>query len=172
MRPEAQERCQVSDWFNILVLHQNRLVKILPDDNNWKSPLLTCLRSALSFSRTIENLVWVIMLLSFLATFSRVKTNPKNAINEHFLPRFLDFIVWGHEHECLVDPQVLLILELLGFCPRLLNYFPSCEVGSVEAYLFTGGPRYGFSHYSARFFCCNITDWGWIKTKTCTPLRD
>lgn len=36
----------------------------------------------------------------------RVKTNPKNAISEHFLPRFLDFIVWGHEHECLVDPQV------------------------------------------------------------------
>ncbi|KAK6779428.1 hypothetical protein RDI58_021612 [Solanum bulbocastanum] len=58
MRPEAREGCQVSDWFNILVLHQNR-----------------------------------------------VKTNPKNAINEHFLPRFLDFIVWGHEHECLVDPQ-------------------------------------------------------------------
>lgn len=58
MRPEAQEGCSVSDWFNILVLHQNR-----------------------------------------------VKTNAKNAINEHFLPRFLDFIVWGHEHECLVDPQ-------------------------------------------------------------------
>ncbi|GKV42530.1 hypothetical protein SLEP1_g49922 [Rubroshorea leprosula] len=58
MRPEAQEGFQVSDWFNILVLHQNR-----------------------------------------------VKTNPKNAINEHFLPRFLDFIVWGHEHECLIDPQ-------------------------------------------------------------------
>ncbi|KAL6574959.1 meiotic recombination [Orobanche minor] len=58
MRPEAQEGCDVSDWFNILVLHQNR-----------------------------------------------VKTNPKNAINEHFLPRFMDFIVWGHEHECLVDPQ-------------------------------------------------------------------
>ncbi|GFP86145.1 double-strand break repair protein mre11 [Phtheirospermum japonicum] len=58
MRPEAQEDCNVSDWFNILVLHQNR-----------------------------------------------VKTNPKNAINEHFLPRFLDFVVWGHEHECLVDPQ-------------------------------------------------------------------
>ncbi|XP_021758718.1 LOW QUALITY PROTEIN: double-strand break repair protein MRE11-like [Chenopodium quinoa] len=58
MRPEAQEGCQVSDWFNILVLHQNR-----------------------------------------------IKTNPKNAINEHFLPRFLDFVVWGHEHECLIDPQ-------------------------------------------------------------------
>jgi len=36
----------------------------------------------------------------------RIKTNPKSAINEHFLPRFLDFVVWGHEHECLVDPQV------------------------------------------------------------------
>ncbi|KAF8023984.1 hypothetical protein BT93_F1246 [Corymbia citriodora subsp. variegata] len=58
MRPEPQEGCQVSDWFNILVLHQNR-----------------------------------------------VKTNPKNAINEHFLPRFLDFVVWGHEHECIIDPQ-------------------------------------------------------------------
>ncbi|XP_018477649.1 double-strand break repair protein MRE11 isoform X2 [Raphanus sativus] len=58
MRPEVQEGCDVSDWFNILVLHQNR-----------------------------------------------VKSNPKNAISEHFLPRFLDFIVWGHEHECLIDPQ-------------------------------------------------------------------
>lgn len=58
MRPEAQDGCSLSEWFNILVLHQNR-----------------------------------------------IKTNPKNAINEHFLPRFLDFIVWGHEHECLVDPQ-------------------------------------------------------------------
>lgn len=25
IRPEAQEGCDVSDWFNILVLHQNRL---------------------------------------------------------------------------------------------------------------------------------------------------
>ncbi|KAG6528762.1 hypothetical protein ZIOFF_010947 [Zingiber officinale] len=58
IRPEAQEGFPISDWFNILVLHQNR-----------------------------------------------VKANPKNAINEHFLPRFLDFVVWGHEHECLVDPQ-------------------------------------------------------------------
>ncbi|XP_078432461.1 DNA repair and meiosis protein (Mre11) isoform X2 [Wolffia australiana] len=58
IRPEAQEGCNVSDWFNILVLHQNR-----------------------------------------------IKANPKNAINEHFLPRFLDFIVWGHEHECLIEPK-------------------------------------------------------------------
>lgn len=42
----------------------------------------------------------------FYYVVCRVKTNPKNAINEHFLPRFLDFVVWGHEHECLIDPQV------------------------------------------------------------------
>lgn len=58
VRPEAQDENPVSSWFNILVLHQNR-----------------------------------------------IKTNPKNAINEHFLPRFLDFVIWGHEHECLIDPQ-------------------------------------------------------------------
>ncbi|KAH7433647.1 hypothetical protein KP509_07G079200 [Ceratopteris richardii] len=58
IRPETQGDSSVSDWFNIFVLHQNR-----------------------------------------------VKTNPKNAVNEHFLPRFLDFIIWGHEHECLIDPQ-------------------------------------------------------------------
>ncbi|MCO5557015.1 hypothetical protein L7F22_010570 [Adiantum nelumboides] len=58
IRPEIQGDSPVADWFNILVLHQNR-----------------------------------------------VKTNPKNAVNEHFLPRFLDFVIWGHEHECLVDPE-------------------------------------------------------------------
>ncbi|XP_020109480.1 double-strand break repair protein MRE11 isoform X1 [Ananas comosus] len=68
MRPEPQDGVPVSAWFNILVLHQNR-----------------------------------------------IKTNPKNAINEHFLPRFLDFVVWGHEHECLVDPQFLQEVPGMGF---------------------------------------------------------
>ena len=48
----------------------------------------------------------------------RIKTNPKSAINEHFLPRFLDFVVWGHEHECLIDPQVIIwdfFLKLIFF---------------------------------------------------------
>ncbi|CAM8999023.1 unnamed protein product [Rhodiola kirilowii] len=57
-RPDGPDDSELSDWFNILVLHQNR-----------------------------------------------VKSNPKNAINEHFLPQFPDFVVWGHEHECLFDPQ-------------------------------------------------------------------
>uniref|UniRef100_A0A0D9X4Y8 Double-strand break repair protein n=1 Tax=Leersia perrieri TaxID=77586 RepID=A0A0D9X4Y8_9ORYZ len=28
-----------------------------------------------------------------------------NGINEQLLPHFLDLVIWGHEHECLTDPQ-------------------------------------------------------------------
>ncbi|KAK9814095.1 hypothetical protein WJX72_000558 [[Myrmecia] bisecta] len=30
--------------------------------------------------------------------------NAKNCIREGYLARFLDFVIWGHEHECLADP--------------------------------------------------------------------
>ncbi|KAJ2696119.1 meiotic recombination [Coemansia sp. IMI 209128] len=36
---------------------------------------------------------------------NRVAHGPKNHIPEHFLSEFLDFVIWGHEHQCLVDPQ-------------------------------------------------------------------
>eukprot|EP00916_Digyalum_oweni_P027044 GHVL01044386.1.p1 GENE.GHVL01044386.1~~GHVL01044386.1.p1 ORF type:complete len:483 (+),score=76.38 GHVL01044386.1:680-2128(+) len=29
----------------------------------------------------------------------------KNSIHESFLPPFLDLVIWGHEHECIIDPQ-------------------------------------------------------------------
>lgn len=29
----------------------------------------------------------------------------KNCIPESFIPDFIDFVVWGHEHECLIDVQ-------------------------------------------------------------------
>ena len=54
---------------------------------------------------SVNSHVYILKLLTNVAC--RVKMNPKNAINERFLPRFLDFVVWGHEHECLIDPQVL-----------------------------------------------------------------
>jgi len=46
------------DWFNIFVLHQNR-----------------------------------------------VAHSPKNFIHESMLDNFLDFIIWGHEHECKITPH-------------------------------------------------------------------
>jgi double-strand break repair protein MRE11 len=35
---------------------------------------------------------------------NRISHSPKNYINEAFFERFLDFIVWGHEHECKITP--------------------------------------------------------------------
>lgn len=29
----------------------------------------------------------------------------KNCVPESFIPDFIDFVVWGHEHECLIDAQ-------------------------------------------------------------------
>lgn len=29
----------------------------------------------------------------------------KNCIHEHMLPDFLDLVVWGHEHECIITPE-------------------------------------------------------------------
>lgn len=28
----------------------------------------------------------------------------KNAISDRYLPEWLDYVVWGHEHECLIEP--------------------------------------------------------------------
>ncbi|KAF7102611.1 hypothetical protein CFC21_103716 [Triticum aestivum] len=58
MKHESTEDISLSDWFNILVLHQNR-----------------------------------------------INGSPDNGINERLLPNFLDLVIWGHEHECLVDPK-------------------------------------------------------------------
>lgn len=54
MRPVESK----DEWFNILVLHQNR-----------------------------------------------VAHNPKNYVHEKMIESFIDFVLWGHEHECLVNPQ-------------------------------------------------------------------
>lgn len=34
----------------------------------------------------------------------RSKHGPTNYIPEQFLDDFLDLVVWGHEHECLITP--------------------------------------------------------------------
>ncbi|KAJ2805342.1 meiotic recombination, partial [Coemansia helicoidea] len=36
---------------------------------------------------------------------NRVAHGPKSHIPEHFLSSFLDLVVWGHEHQCQVDPE-------------------------------------------------------------------
>jgi len=48
----------VDDWFNILVLHQNR-----------------------------------------------AKRGPTNYIPESFIPSFFNLVIWGHEHDCRIEPE-------------------------------------------------------------------
>lgn len=43
--------------------------------------------------------------ISCLCVFSRSKHGPTNHIPEQFLDDFLDLVVWGHEHECLITPS-------------------------------------------------------------------
>ncbi|GAB4820162.1 hypothetical protein N2152v2_007208 [Parachlorella kessleri] len=59
VRPQDTPDIARDDWFNLFVLHQNRVAH---------------------------------------------GVNAKNSVREAFLARFLDLIVWGHEHECLADP--------------------------------------------------------------------
>jgi len=40
----------------------------------------------------------------FVIHQNRVAHGPKNYINEAFLDGFLNLILWGHEHECLIQP--------------------------------------------------------------------
>lgn len=41
----------------------------------------------------------------FVLHQNRAKHGPTNYIPEQFLDDFLDLIVWGHEHECKIDPS-------------------------------------------------------------------
>lgn len=36
---------------------------------------------------------------------NRAKHSQKDYIPESFLGDFLDFVLWGHEHDCRVDPE-------------------------------------------------------------------
>lgn len=44
-------------------------------------------------------------MVSLCLFHHRAKHGPKNYIPEQFLDEFLDLVIWGHEHECLIDPQ-------------------------------------------------------------------
>lgn len=36
---------------------------------------------------------------------NHVAHTPTSYLPENFLPEFIDLVVWGHEHECLIDPR-------------------------------------------------------------------
>ncbi len=42
---------------------------------------------------------------SFFFSFFRAKHGASNYIPPSFIPDFFDLIIWGHEHECLIEPE-------------------------------------------------------------------
>lgn len=59
---------------------------------------------------------------------NRVDRGPKNYIPEKILPDFIDFVLWGHEHDCRVIPE-----EIPGKC-----FFVSQPGSSVATSLSEG----------------------------------
>lgn len=60
------------------------------------------------FNKTL--LLDLICLLSpavifLLLSISRSKHGLTNYIPDKFLDNFLDLVIWGHEHECIIDPK-------------------------------------------------------------------
>lgn len=37
---------------------------------------------------------------------NRADRGPKNFIPEDVIPSFIDLVIWGHEHDCNMDPTV------------------------------------------------------------------
>lgn len=64
------------DWFNILLLHQNRFVL-----------------AALYYFECSPILLF------------RVPHGPQQSVPEGMFDNNLDLVVWGHEHDCRVDPE-------------------------------------------------------------------
>ena len=67
---------QKEDWFNLMSVHQNQY----------------CSKLAVGCGSKL--------------TFSSVAHTETGYLREDFLPDFLDLVVWGHEHECLIEPRL------------------------------------------------------------------
>jgi hypothetical protein len=48
-----------------------------------------------------------------IALTSWLVVSPIGHVSELMLPEFLDFVIWGHEHECLVQPQLSVVAHFL-----------------------------------------------------------
>ncbi len=43
----------------------------------------------------------------------------KACLQERHLPNFLDLVLWGHEHECIPEAQVWVVVHQPSFYPLL-----------------------------------------------------
>lgn len=43
---------------------------------------------------------------------NRAARGTKNFIPDNSLPEFLNLVIWGHEHDCLIEPQKIENLKI------------------------------------------------------------
>lgn len=64
----------------------------------------------------------------------RTPRGQNNHIPETVLPGFLDLVVWGHEHECLVDVCVCVLkISFIAQCPKYLYTLLRLRGGSFNS---------------------------------------
>lgn len=73
-------------------------------DRSWRAPVLLIFTPTNHRSRGFVGMYvsWFSMLVLHQ---NRVAHSPKNYVHECMLANFLDLVLWGHEHECLITPQ-------------------------------------------------------------------
>lgn len=76
------------EWFNMMLVHQNR--------------------SAQSTSPNFHVLIRAFLIpfhLQFRFLLHSVAHGPKNSVPENGFGDDIDLLIWGHEHDCLIQPQ-------------------------------------------------------------------
>ena len=78
----------LQEWFNILVVHQNR-------DNRGRG-FKNCVSESMLPNFMVRKVIRILMILK---------------VQLGFVPCEQDLVIWGHEHECLIDPVEALDAE-------------------------------------------------------------
>jgi len=63
---------------------------------------------------------------------NRISHSRTNYIPEEFLDDFLDLVIWGHEHECLIEPQLNVSRNFLVMQPGSSVATSLCEAEAVQ----------------------------------------
>lgn len=185
MRPESQEGCQLSDWFNILVLHQNRLCVSASDNLYICLPHLFQWFLWILLEKRNRNLIFQLnwCLSSYHASWGYILKYEFT-----FFLLLYDLQSEDKSKKCnkWAFSTKILGLHSVGtwtwmsywssganyaFSPTILNYFV-VSYCIVNVFDFEGSSWDGISYHSTWFFSCNIINWWRIKAKACAASRN
>jgi len=74
----------------------------------------------------------------------------KNYIPEQFIDEFFDLVVWGHEHECKIDPELNPMKNFMVMQPGSPVATSLCEAEAKPKYVLH------FRFISLEIFCFKV----------------